>query len=59
MEMFITVVLSVYIGVALYEFYTAFLYGDSTQECFFRALVWPVEVFFVFKDIIWKYRNWK
>ena len=52
MEILFLLVISTYIGVALYEFYKSSLFGQPTRECFINALVWPVEVYYYIKDII-------
>lgn len=59
METFITVMLSIYVGIALYEFYMSFLMGDDLKLCVMRGITWPESIYYLVKEVFWNYRNLK
>jgi hypothetical protein len=52
MDFFLIVLLSVYIGIGLYEFYKSVLMGYQIIECLMNAVSWPVVAFVEIKDLI-------
>ena len=57
MDILITVLLSVYIGIALYEFYMSYLMGDDFILCVIKAITWPEQMYHVVKQVFWHHRN--
>jgi len=56
MDILITVLITAYVSVALYVYYLSYFFEDYwPMECFLRAITWPFEVFFIFKDILTGY----
>ena len=51
MEFILIVLAATYIGVALYEFYKSFLFGQPTRECILNGIVWPADVYFELKEL--------
>lgn len=52
MEFFFVVLVSTYVGVALYEVYKSMLMGQPTKECFLNGLVWPIDTVFEIKQLL-------
>lgn len=51
MGTFLLILTSIYVGVALYEFFMLFLMGEPVYDCFIDSVQWPVDIYESVRDL--------
>jgi hypothetical protein len=54
MGTFLLILTSIYVGVALYEFFMLFLMGEPFYDCFIDSVQWPVGMYESVRDFFQK-----